>query len=40
MVTFPPASTTVPSAKALKEAIASHPALISAPKVNFPDIWA
>ena len=40
IVTCPAASTTVPSANAAKEAIASHPALISAPKDNFPDILA
>ena len=33
----PCASATVPSAKALKEAIQSHPALTSAPKAKVPD---
>ena len=40
IVTCAEASKTVPSAKALKEAIASQPALISAPKDNFPEILA
>ena len=39
-ITLPFASKTVPSAKALKEAITSHPALISAPNFKFPDIKA
>ena len=40
IVTWPEASATVPSAKALKEAIFFHPAVISASKDNFPDILA
>ena len=40
IITFPAASAMVPSAKALKEAMTSHPALISAPKINFPAISA
>ena len=36
----PCASATVPSAKALKEAIKSHPALISAPMNKLPSAFA